>query len=123
MRTKTIPFALILLVFSISDRAAAHACLDHADPKVGADVAKAPAEIRIWFNEPVEPAFSTIEVFDASGNQVDKRDTHLDSKDNTLLIVSVPASSGGKFKVVWKVVAKDTHRTNGEFKFTVKTAN
>jgi hypothetical protein len=80
----------------------------------------APAEIKVWFTETIEPAFSTLKVLDAGGNVVDKKDVHLDSKDKTLLIVSVPQLATGEYKVVWSVVSSDTHHTQGDFKFKIK---
>ncbi len=37
------------------------------------------AAVRIWFTEAIEPAFSSIQVLDTTGKQIDKKDTHLDS--------------------------------------------
>lgn len=99
----------------------AHAFLDHAEPKVGSVVTQPPSEIRIWFTQEIEPDFSTIEVCDSHGNQVDKKDTHQDADDKKLMIVSVPALASGEYTVMWKVVSTDTHHTHGEFRFTVKT--
>jgi methionine-rich copper-binding protein CopC len=101
----------------------AHAYLDHAEPKVGSEIGKAPSEVKVWFSEEIEPAFSKLVVEDSTGKQIDKGDTHVDSNDSKLLIVSLPALGPGEFKVTWNVVAKDTHRTHGDFKFTIKTAN
>jgi hypothetical protein len=98
----------------------AHAFLDHAEPRVGATVAESPTEVRVWFTEKVEPAFSGVEVQDADGKRVDKKDCHQDEKDKTLLIVTVPTLAAGKYKVVWHVVCVDTHKTKGDFRFTVK---
>lgn len=100
--------------------ALAHAALDRAEPKVGADVSKSPAEIRIWFTQHPEPAFSKIQVFGPDGKEVDKKDSHVDEKDKSLLIVSLPQLPAGSYKVHWDVVSLDTHRTRGDFKFTVK---
>jgi methionine-rich copper-binding protein CopC len=97
----------------------AHAFLDHADPKVGSTVSPAPTELKLWFTQELEPDFSAIQVFDANGNEVDKKDSHLDDKDQTLLIISVNPLTSGIYKVSWHVVSKDTHRTQGDFKFTV----
>jgi len=47
--------------------AEAHAFLDHAEPKVGSTVKGSPTEVKIWFTEELEGAFSKIEVFDAQG--------------------------------------------------------
>jgi copper resistance protein C len=119
---KYLPLIVIALL-ALPSIAHAHAFLDHADPKVGAIIATSPTEIKIWFTEEIEPAFSTIEVRDAAGNQLDKKDTHLDASDKTLLIVSVPNLPDGKFTVTWSVVATDTHHTQGSFTFTIKTKN
>ena len=102
-------------------RAWAHAFIDHTDPLVGGAVKQAPAEVRLWYTQGLEPAFSRVQVFDAAGKQIDKGDVHLDSKNNHLLIVSLPAGLGaGSYKVAWRVVSVDTHPTEGSFKFRVE---
>lgn len=101
--------------------ASAHAFLDRAEPRVGADIKHSPGAVKIWFTEQPEHAFSTIRVFDAQGNEVDKKDTHTDPDDAKALDVSVPADlPPGTYKVEWKVLSIDTHRTQGNFKFTIK---
>ncbi len=97
----------------------AHAFIDHTDPVVGNTVKQAPAEVRLWYTQGLEPAFSRVQVFDAAGEEVDKKDVHLDAKNNHLLIVSLPALGAGTYKVVWRVVSVDTHPTEGSFKFQV----
>jgi methionine-rich copper-binding protein CopC len=108
---------LILLVASA--RLEAHAFLQRAEPGVGSAVQTSPNEVRIRFTENIEPAFSSIQVFDASGKEVDKRDVHLDRSDSALLHVSLPRLGAGTYKVVWRVVSVDTHVTNGNFTFRV----
>jgi copper resistance protein C len=97
----------------------AHAFLKEAEPRVGSTVPTSPKEVRIRFTENIEPAFSRISVYDASGNEVDKRNVHLDSADHSLLHVSLPLLKAGTYKVVWRVVSVDTHVTHGSFKFQV----
>jgi len=70
-------------------------------------------------SEEIEPALSTIQIFDASGKEVDKHDVHLDRSDRALLHVSLPRLEAGVYKVVWRVVSIDTHVTNGNFTFRV----
>src|ERR1700757_4603317 len=101
MKRIVIGFFLILLVESA--RLEAHAFLQRAEPSVGSTVQTSPPEVRIRFTENIEPAFSSIQVFDSSGKQVDKRDVHLDSSDQALLHVSVPRLGVGTYKVVWRV--------------------
>jgi copper resistance protein C len=117
MKRLIIGFFLIFLAESA--RLEAHAFLKDAEPGVGSTVQTSPSELRIRFTENVEPAFSSIQVLDASGKEVDKRDVHLDRSDGALLHVSLPRLNAGVYKVVWRVVSVDTHVTNGNFTFRV----
>ena len=93
--------------------------MDHADPRVGSTVRAAPAEVRLWLTQEIEPAFSAAQVYDAAGRRVDKGDPQVDSSDRTLLRVSLPALAPGTYKVTWRVVSIDTHVTEGDFTFQV----
>jgi methionine-rich copper-binding protein CopC len=97
----------------------AHAFVDHAEPAVGGKVQQLPHEVRIWFTEAIEPAFSSIQIFDAAGKQVDKKDMHPDPSHRSLLQISLPPLGPGTYKVVWRVVSVDTHVTKGDFTFQV----
>ena len=111
---------IFLLIFVASlATLEAHAFLERADPAVGNSVHTSPSEVRIRFTENIEPAVSSIQVFDASGKEVDKRDLHLDRSDHALLHISLPPLGVGTYKVVWRVVSVDTHVTNGNFTFRV----
>jgi copper resistance protein C len=111
---------IFAFVLSMPGAAFAHAFLDHAEPAVGSDIIQPPGEVKIWFTQTLEPAFSSIQVFDSNGNQVDSKDSHLDASDGKLLIVSLPPISPGEYTVIWSVVSTDTHHTHGDFKFTLK---
>ncbi len=111
--------AVLLLV--LQTRAWAHAFLDHADPKVGSAIASSPAEIKLWFTQDIEPAFSSVKVEDARGNEVDKKDTHADPKNKSILAVSLQQLPPGTYTVTWHVVSVDTHKTQGHFEFTIKS--
>ena len=116
---KRIILSLLLIVLAGLAQLEAHAFLNHAEPAVGSTVQTSPNEVRIWFTENIEPAFSRIQVFTPSGKEVDKRDVHLDRSDQALLHVSLPPLEAGIYKVVWRVVSVDTHVTNGNFTFRV----
>ena len=111
-------FAILFL--TLQTRAWAHAFLDHAEPKVGSTVINSPAEIKIWFTQNLEPVFSTLEVRNAQGKEVDKKDAHLDVKDRSLFLVSLPQLPAGTYTVIWHAVSVDTHKTQGRFEFTIK---
>ena len=110
----------ILGLIAAAARAEAHAFLVRAEPRVGSKVNKTPTEVRVWFSEAVEASVSSIKVFDVSGKQVDKKDTHSDRANPAVLCVSVvPALTAGNYKVVWHVSSNDTHVTDGNFHFNI----
>jgi copper resistance protein C len=113
--------AVLILGWSWVDppRAAAHAFLDHAEPRVGSTVHTPPPELRLSFTQELEPAFSTVEVKDERGVQVDKGDVKVDADNATLLRVSLNPLPPGTYKVIWRVVSVDTHPTEGDFTFQV----
>jgi copper resistance protein C len=118
MKTQHLYRFLAILLLS-APLARAHAFLDHADPKVGSKVQSSPAEVKVWFTQKLVVAFSDLQVFDADGKEVDKRDKRLDKADQELFMVSVPPLKPGKYKVVWKAASVDTHVTHGDFSFEV----
>jgi methionine-rich copper-binding protein CopC len=109
----------LLLIVAGSAKVEAHAFLERAEPAVGSTVQTPPGEVQVLFTEKIEPALSTIQVFDASGREVDKRDVHLDRSNHALLHVSLQPLQAGTYKVVWCVGSVDTHVTKGSFTFRV----
>ena len=116
------PCRLTVVLFLILQSPAwAHAFLDHAEPKVGSTITNSPRELKLWFTQNLEPAFSSVQVQDSQGKaEVDKKDMHQDEKDKSLMIVSLPHLSPGIYTVIWRAVSVDTHHTQGHFKFTIK---
>ena len=102
-----------------SGTAAAHAFLSAAAPPVGGSVS-APREIRITFTEPIEPAFSAIELTDGAGRAVNTGRAAVDPGNPTQLVLPLPALPPGRYKVSWHVVSVDTHRTEGQYGFEVR---
>jgi methionine-rich copper-binding protein CopC len=98
--------------------AAAHARLDHANPKVGSTVTTAPKQVVLTFTEKLEPAFSSIEVRNGSGADAQSGKARAGA-DRTQLSVPLKALSPGTYTVIWKALSVDTHRTQGTFTFTV----
>lgn len=121
MQKQLLPFVIAVLgLIASSVRVEAHAFLVRAEPRVGSKINKAPVKVCVWFSEVVQVNASSIEVFDPSGKQVDKRDTHPDRNNRAVLCVSlVPALTPGSYKVVWRVTSMDTHVTQGNFRFRI----
>lgn len=97
-------------------QAQAHAFLDHASPLVGSTVASAPHEVVLTFTQNLEPAFSSVEVTDASGARVDQGKAQVSG--NTMR-VGLKAGKAGAYHVHWRALSVDTHTTQGSFSFTV----
>ena len=109
----------VMLAFAGTPVALAHAFLDRAAPAVGSEVRSSPPSVTLWFSEELEPAFSSIKVLDAKGQQVDRGDTAPDARDRTSLKVSLMTLPPGTYRVVWRALSMDTHATQGDFSFTV----
>ena len=107
------------LMMVAAPESGAHAFLDHAAPAVGSAIHGSPAQVRLWFTQELEPAFSTLKVLSADGKQVDKQDKQVDRANGALLQVSLPQLAPGRYRVVWRALSVDTHVTEGDFTFEV----
>ena len=107
-----------LTAMSVSP-ADAHGRLERAAPAAGSTVHRSPPQLKLWFTERLEPAFSKVEVLDRNGKQVDQGDSDIDRADAKLLRVSLPELAPGTYRVKWRVLSVDTHVSKGDFTFTV----
>jgi len=114
IRLVTLSLALVMSAAT----AHAHAYLDHASPLVGSTVKTAPSEVRMWFTQPLEPKFTTAQLRSSSGAVV--ATGGVDPADPKQIVIHVNALPPGSYKVFWKVLSVDTHRTEGSFAFEVR---
>ena len=121
MPKRLVPFVVAALsLIAAAEQVEAHAFLVRAEPRVGSKVTKVPTEVRVWFSESIQAGVSSIQIFDVSGKQVDKMDTHSDRSNRAVLCVSlIPALTPGSYKVIWRVTSADTHVTSGDFHFQI----
>ena len=110
-------FAL-LSIAACSTVVSAHAVLDGTVPAARSSVRGSPREVTLKFTQRLEPAFSSVQVFDAQGRRVDDRDSTVDA-DATTLRVTLPPLAAGRYRVSWRVLSIDTHVTKGEYTFDV----
>jgi hypothetical protein len=99
--------------------ACAHAFLEHASPPVGSEIATSPSVLAITFTEGVEPLFSTIELRGPNGAAVPAGTPYTAPDNNTVLSIQLPKLPPGIYTVIWHVTSVDTHKTEGNFQFTV----
>jgi methionine-rich copper-binding protein CopC len=110
-------FLLVLMPAMLLGSAAAHAhaVLDHANPRVGSTVRTAPHEVTLSFSQKLEPSFSSAQVTDGAGARVDQGSR----AEGMQIHVSVKPLPPGTYRVRWKVLSVDTHKTEGSFTFRV----
>ncbi|WGS49312.1 copper homeostasis periplasmic binding protein CopC [Paraburkholderia sp. D15] len=122
MAPRTTASALGVAALVAASSAFAHAHLVSSEPAANAAVA-APAELTMHFTEPLEPAFSRIELADASGKPAlpaDAPSASVDKGDAKVMHLPLPPLGAGRYAVHWTAVATDGHRTQGDFSFNVK---
>jgi methionine-rich copper-binding protein CopC len=117
---KALGAAVALAALSLGAGVAwSHAFLDRAEPRVGSTVKSAPSQVRAWFTQELEPAFSTLEVVNEKGERVDRGPAQVDAASKALLQVPLRPLVPGTYRVKWRVLSVDTHVTEGDFTFRV----
>jgi copper resistance protein C len=104
---------------AFASAAFAHVFPEKQEPGAGASVA-APAQVKITFDGPLEPAFTTLTVTDATGKQVNTGKSTVDANQPAVASVALPVLPAGHYTVHWAAVAQDGHRTHGDYAFNVK---
>lgn len=114
----------ICLTTVAASPAFAHAELESAAPSEGEELGRAPGEVRLSFAEPVEAAFSPMEVYDSEGNRVDGDDARLDPNDPSVVVASLQRGlPAGSYTVEWAVTSVDGDPVSGEYSFSVRTSS
>ena len=99
---------------------AGHAVLQRTEPRVESTLKRAPDEVKLYFTERLEPAYSSVRVVNARGVQVDRRDSHVDRSNPVLLRATLPPIPAGTYKVLWRVLSIDADVTEGGFIFRIE---
>jgi methionine-rich copper-binding protein CopC len=108
------------LAFEVSGTAA-HSRLVRSDTSARAVLDVAPKELKLWFNEAVEPAFARLWIVPAQGPQI-PLSSHGDNSDRKLLIVALPDNlPAGPVNIGYHVLSVDGHVVEDKLTFTVKT--
>lgn len=115
---------LVLLLELTTAQAWAHAYIVGTQPSANGSYEDAGGAVAISFDEPVDVLDSNaIEVVDAAGNRVDRRDAAVDPRDATRVVVHVPpALKRGVYVVRWRVVSADTHVVHGAYSIGIGVA-
>ncbi len=104
----------LLLVLARPVPVLAHANLIQSDPPGNTPLPQAPAEIRLWFTEGLEPSFSKIIILDSTGAAI-AASSEVDLTDDKQMVAR-PASllPDGTYTITWRALSTvDGHLTQG----------
>ena len=111
--------ALAGLALGLTD-AMAHSRLVKSDPAARAVVTAPLAEVRLWFNESIEPAFAKVWIISGDGTQTPLA-TRGDPSDPRLVVVALPASlPDGPVNIGYHVLSVDGHVVESQLSFTIQ---
>jgi hypothetical protein len=117
-------FASLLAIAALAAAATSawgHAVLKSSAPAADESVSGPVGNLRLSFNEPLEPAFSRVQLTDSRNSPVPIGDvTSADRDARTIIVVLKGTLSPGKYVVQWSAMGHDGHRTKGRFAFVVK---
>src|SRR5438128_12485483 len=109
---------LVVVLPGISE---AHAILLRSDPAKDAVLRVAPSQVRMWFSEALNPAFSTAVVVNGANKRVDIGNALVSPSDPTEMDVTLkPKLPPAVYVVIYRTDSTvDGHILTGSFLFTV----
>ena len=121
MSARCLGLALALITAALTPGiAGGHAVLQRAEPPVESRLRRAPEEVKLYFSERLEPAYSSVRVLNDHDAQVDRRDGRIDRANPTVLRLTLPPLAPGTYKVLWRVLSIDADVTEGTFTFRIE---
>jgi methionine-rich copper-binding protein CopC len=98
----------------------AHAYLIKSVPAQRAVLFRAPVRIQLWFNERLEPRYSSLTLTTADGKPVEIEKAEIRDEDPKQLAVSIKPLPAGRYLIKYRVLSVDGHIVQDQFPFTVK---
>lgn len=112
--------AAMLPLLAAAPTADAHAVLARSSPAAESQLAQSPAAIDLWFTEPLEPDFSSFELFAGDGTSLPVDGIRVDPSDARHMSGLVRSLDPGLYTVVYRTLStQDGHEWTGSFAFTV----
>lgn len=125
MRTRFFYVAALSLwlVLGATSTALAHTQIAGSEPAEGADLDRAPEQVSLTFDGPVEAEFSPLEVYDERGERVDLDNARLGQEGSTLTVGLREGLGGGEYTVEYRYTGVDGHPIEGSYEFSVSGAS
>ncbi|HET9110434.1 MAG TPA: copper resistance protein CopC [Ktedonobacterales bacterium] len=101
-----------------------HATPVRSSPAADAILKAPPSQVKIWFDEAINPSASRIVVVDPSNHEVDARNSRVDMSGQTEMTIGLQLLRPGAYIVVWRAQSLDDgHVTGGSFLFRIANAD
>lgn len=112
----------LLLLGAVPGEGWAHLELESSAPAAGSVVSPPVTELRLRFTRPVEVAYTSVTVFDASGGEVASAALAADpAGEGRGVVLPLAAPLGpGRYTVRWRTAGPDGHVVAGDYSFTVE---
>jgi methionine-rich copper-binding protein CopC len=102
------------------EAAFAHALLVRTSPPKRAVLRDPPKQVELWFNERLEPAYSSASLSTQSGSPVSVVRTNIEGNDLKRLSIDLPPLPPGSYTVRFRVLSVDGHVAEDSFAFSVR---
>ncbi|MEE8287793.1 MAG: copper resistance CopC family protein [Nitrosomonadaceae bacterium] len=116
-----VSIAIVLSMVGHTTPVLAHAQLIKAEPARRAVLDKAPTQVRLWFNEEIEGAYTSLSVLNANKKPVTDAKPRVVSDDPKSVVLVLPDLEPGKYSVKFRVLSVDGHIVDSSFDYTVKS--
>ena len=113
-------FLLIFILLLAPAPLFAHAYLIKSVPAQRAVLYHAPAKIQLWFNERLEPRYSSLTLSAADGKAIEVGKVEVSADDPKQLTAALKFLMAGRYVVKYRVLSVDGHVVQDQFPFTVK---
>lgn len=120
-RVRTLVLLLLAatgLLFAGAGPVSAHAALTGSDPRQGAVVDKAPAQVSLTFSEKVALSDDSLRVLDPKGKRIDRGDP-ANLSGTTYAVKLHSGLPDGTYTVTYQVVSEDSHPVAGAYTFSI----
>jgi copper transport protein len=122
-RALAVILASAFVPLALPAAAGAHAVLEASSPGRGAALDSSPRQVSFRFNEPVEIAFGSLRVFDASGARVDSGEARHPGDSPEEVAVGLDSElPDGAYTATYRVISADSHPVKGGLVFYVGDA-
>jgi methionine-rich copper-binding protein CopC len=117
--TRILHFAGLGALMAVGTAAMFHNHLVKSSPAAGETLKASPAEVRLWFNERPEVAFTSVTLLTADSTKIV---TIKAVQTNDSLAVAAPLPSPlkpGSYLVTWRTAGSDGHAIRGTYGFSI----